>query len=270
MDTTIAKLLERGDSVSIVEGRLKIVPHSGRIVPSEWLKNHGMNLLEGIAKLDERDLFVYESYSTGRYSKNRYEGITLQFVNLTTAEEAYTIFNVELTRGRNTNKGNKGSPLPDGQFRLNKKSQFIQFWDQAKLSMPPRRSSFHDYMGNLRGILFMGSYTQNNRLDTKTLKPVNISSDEIKRKLMPYNSRTTAIQLPYNCHTKMPYKETPVTIENKGIERFSTTCEINYGISKQGGTVIRDIPSLPIKPEEQTTEEWLEDYEKAKCLTARL
>jgi len=63
----------------------------------------------------------------------------------------------------------------------------------------------------------------------------------------------------------MPDKESQQDYSQQRFQPIQTTGQSNYDISQQGSAGIRDcISSLhtSITPQEQTTEEWLADYER--------
>ena len=147
-------LLARGDTLAILGGKLVITSASGKPVPKEWLEANKEKLILEVLERIRLDAFVYDSYSTGRYGKQNFCGVCLQFGSLLSNINPYVIFNAELDRVKDTSKGKKGSPLPTGQFRVGKRSSFYKFWAGLGLKTPQRLSSFHDYMGNLNNIVF--------------------------------------------------------------------------------------------------------------------
>ena len=119
---------------------------------------------------------VFESYSTGLYGPTKsYAGITLQFLHIESNKNYYAIFNAEVTRKRrvktNTGRHDVGARLPKGHFRVGKRSGFYAFWLATDLKIPPRLSSFHDYMGNLRSITFSAEVKSGNKLRSQTIRP---------------------------------------------------------------------------------------------------
>jgi hypothetical protein len=267
-DNLLHQLLVRRDIVSIENGKLCLQSNSGNVVPCDWLSVKSDQLLrEAVTQLGQT-AFLYESYSTGNYGEHRASGLTLQFSNIASEDGSHVFFNVDLIRVRNSKKGKAGTLLPKGQFRVGKKSHFNKFWQKTGLKMPPRRSSFHDYMGKLKGLVFTGEYTKGERLNKATLQPLNIAHQQLLAAFnlsdMPYKPQTIPGQHPDNCHTTLPYKEIPESKTAQGLRPFSTTCECNYETSEQGDTGIRG-KVIPIrihkKPEDQTQEEWWVDYD---------
>ena len=115
------QLLARGDKVGIKGGKLVVAPASGKPVPSDWFDANEPEIVQQIAVQTGIAIFRYTEYSTGRYDKHLYSGITLQFDCVTTLTDAYAIFNCILTRARTTKHGAADEPLPNKHFRLSNK-----------------------------------------------------------------------------------------------------------------------------------------------------
>jgi len=265
---SVKDLLTRGDELEIVDGRLNIIAESGLPVPADWLKRHEDKLVYELVSQMAIDVLVYESYSTGRYGVERNSGVNLQFINLLTGDSRYAVFNADLDRVKATKKGPVGSPLPSGQFRVGKRSRFYRFWLNANQPLPPRLSSFHDYMGNLKGTLFTGIVGREERLDKQSIKLLNITYVEIVaaffKPSVPDSSHTLAIHSPDKYHTTMPYSESMERLMQRDLESIQTTCNCNYGTRSLASKVIRGRSMMPTTnkiPQDQTVEEWLEDYD---------
>jgi hypothetical protein len=265
----LTKLIEKGDIVSIKQGRLEIKPHSQKEVPSDWFSKNRLGITYTIAKLLNLNIYQYISYSTGRYGSKKSEGITLQLSNIVTGEEAHVIFNAELNRARASKHHQAGSPLPKGQFRVSKKFLFYKFWLATELSLPPRLSSFHDYMGNLKEIFFVPEIDYKGKISIKLIPLCDVTYEQVQSalvKVSPDNLQTNAMQHPYNNHTNTPYKGLTESFINQVVENKLSTGEVNYGLSHQGSAVISNpltIVSKVNKPQDQTNDEWLSDWDKA-------
>lgn len=258
---SLLRLLARGDEVAVEKGRLIISPASGLHAPAEWLALHERNLIAQAARLAEVSAFEYLSYSVGQYGPSRAGGVTLQFQCINTAQPLFAIFNADTKRARSTRHGKAGSPLPAEQFRVGRRSAFYRFWTSTGL--PIRRlSDFHDYMGNLGSLIFTGSPSKGERLDASTLHPLAISSGELTtlvRSAMTDNNPTDHRQTPDTNPTRFPDKELPNSLQSRHIQPISTTGLINCGktVIRQRGRAGRTII-----PEEQSIDEWLDDYER--------
>lgn len=263
--TLLQKLLGRGDKVFITNGSLVIEPKSGECAPQDWFEQHHDELVSQILDLLDVECFVFDSFTTGMYGNNRYSGVTLRFESFARGKIYYCIFNAE-TRYKNAPK--KGKPLPNKQFRVSKNSKLYKFLHRAGFAFPKRLSAIHDYMGNLRGILFTAITLDNEKLDKNSIKPLDVTYAEIK-KIMAWkanNSQTTSKHLADKSQTIAPNIDFTRSQSQQRIEPNKDTGKEKYDISNQDSA--RQVPSLTKpkskkKPEEQTIEEWLADYDAA-------
>ena len=271
MTITVRTLLDRGDLVAIKQGRLVISPESGKTIPDYWMKKHAASIIDEVINATGMAAFRYSSYSTGQYGKHKAGGVTLQFTEVLNHKPAYLIFNASIARAKTTKYGKKGSSLPEGQFRVGKRSAFVRFWESSGLQFPRGLSSFHDYMGKLEDIVFAGCYCDDEKLDKKTIRPLSLTHSQIKKvfsvDVLPGNSRTTSRQLPDNSRTRVPDKESEESHIAQGFQEDSTTGGINYGNKVKGNTGEGSnvIPlSTPINNtigvEDQTVDQWLDGY----------
>ena len=267
-NSLLKKLCNRGDEINIVNGHLFIQANSKKEVPKEWLIKNKVQLVSEIAELLSIDVYIYDSYSTGQYGKYKSQGVTLQFLNIRTGEAAYVVFNASLKRVRNSHKNKAGGLLPKGQFRVTKNRAFYKFWFSTGLKIPPRLSSFHSYMGNLKVLFFIPDPNVMGKITNKIIPRVNVKHDQLVEMLdrnLIDNSQTICIQPVDKEHTALAYKEVPQGHANKGVEGDINTGREKCGTSLNGNAVIsaplpRSIYKVP--PSEQTREEWLRDYDK--------
>ncbi|SEA16435.1 hypothetical protein [Microbulbifer marinus] len=214
----VVDLLERGYKVAVVRGRLLIDP----ALPIDEFEVNFESMAAEIVDKCGINGFLYQDYKTGRYGEHKAEGITLQFLSLRNGgSPAYMIFNANLSRARTSKYGAAGSPLPGKQFRITRNHLFYSFWIAAGQPLPPRLSSFHDYMGNLQGLIFTGKYSKEQRIQKDTLRPLSLTHDQILDRFgiqktyggrtlteqSPNNIQTGAIQPTGNPHTVETYKE---------------------------------------------------------------
>lgn len=250
----LRRLISRGDTVSIEHGRLKIEPKSG-ICPSEqWMAANADQLLFEILLALGLDAYRYESYKTGKYGEHKAGGVTIQFRSLILWQPAYVVFNASLDRLRGPEKGKS---LKGGQFRVGERSRFVRFWREAGLVFPNRLSKFHDYMGNLRGILFTGTL-RDERLDKRTMTPMSVRYESIKQVISPDNNRTHAGQRPDKFRTILPDNDSVQSQAGQGTEPVRATWQSNYGKKVVRDTGKRD---STCNPQEQSVEDWWRDYE---------
>jgi len=270
-DTLTSRLLGKGNYIAIEKGRIVIKPVSGKPIPEEWLNDNREKLIVGILQATKIDAYTYESHTTGNYGKPRASGITLQFINPFTGENPYAVFNAELKRDRNTKHGKKGDALPNGHFRVGKKSRFYSFWRTAELTMPKRLSSFHDYMGKLKALLFVADIDHKNRMKKSSIRLLSITYQQLQEAFnvepLAHNIQTLPGQSPDNCQTVMPDKNIQQPHINHSLRPIQTTGQTNYGLSKQGSADTRannnSINSTQLQ-HHRSNDEWLADYDGAE------
>ena len=193
-----------------------------------------------------------DCYSTGCYGEKKADGLTLQFIEGDTELDYYTIFNVDCSQLRGSNKGKR---RPDGQFSVRQKHSFYKFWHRTCGLPTPSKglTTFHDCMGKLKSFTFQAETDDGKRLLTNTLQIMH--SDKA-----PITSR----QLPDKVPIISPDKEVNKSEAQSDFEKILTTCETNYGISKQGKTILRvPIPTTDTLYKD-TNEEWLNEDEVRK------
>jgi hypothetical protein len=254
----LATLLSRGDKVSIINGRLAIEPKSGNAVPSDWLANHRQAIIIDCLRSVGASAFRYTGYSTGQYNGGKFAGITLQFENVLTGGSAFACFNAIVKRQRNSKHGRKGEPLPVGKFSIKPNAIFKQFWDNTGLATPPR---YYDRMGNLSELLFTVEFKEEEKLINGSIKPLNIPADQISPTTKPrlsHNQATTKERL------STTTKEIDTAYTTQAIQPNFSTGEKQYGnkVIREYGYKGNAIPPL-IEPIQQSTDEWLSDYDSA-------
>lgn len=240
----LIRLVQRGDRVAISDGRLIVSPNSGREVPVTWLRDFHDELIRSIAQLTGKDAYLYESYSTGSYGPKRCPGITLQFLEIVNYEEAYTIFNANLNRQRDSAHGKRGDPLPIGHFTVGRKSNFVRFWRSLGLIVPKSLTSFHDYMGYLKQIVFNLQVASDSRVQNSDITPMSISCEEILRAVSSTTdkSQTEPRYIADNILILSPDKNRSRSQHFCDIKGFSATGQSRYGIEQKGSTGSRGNP----------------------------
>lgn len=261
----LSELLVQSQRVEILDGSLVVTP------PIKELEAVEHDLLKEISSITGLDLFLYRNHSTGTYGRG-YEGLTLQFENLRQElQSPHAIFNVNLKRARTTKNGKKGTKLPKGRFRITKRTELYKFWKRCRLDEPPRLSAFCDYIGNLRRVILIGDYSKGERLDCKSLTPANISHDELLRSAgishTANNLRTTDKQQTNKPPTIMTNKESPQNLTLQRLEPKQSTGAKRYGykyIREHGnkGEQCQYVSKEKKRPQEQSTDEWLADWDQ--------
>lgn len=264
MGVDVRRLLTRAD-ISIELGRLVIRPFSGRPVPPDWQQKYSEALVRELLSELGAEAYQYSSYTTGNYDSGRLPGITLQFQSVSTHDDFYAIFNANLSRSRSIDAGKAGKALPKGHFRVSARSGFYRFWLSTGLTVPRRLAALHDYMGNLRGILFVADMKdgQPNRMNATSLRPLSVSFQHVRRTFEPDSARTIFGQLPDNARTRVPDKDLAQTLAAHGLQPISTTGQKGRDKAVISECVDTEVcpPSVQQKrPEDQSCEEWLADF----------
>jgi hypothetical protein len=254
----LATLLSRGDKVSIINGRLAIEPKSGNAVPSDWLANHRQAIIIDCLRSVGVSAFRYTGYSTGQFNGGKFAGITLQFEDVLTRGSAFACFNAIVKRQRNSKHGLKGELLPKGEFRVKSNAIFKKFWDSTGLAKPPR---YYDRMGNLSGLLFTAEFREKEKLINGSIKPLNISVDQINSTTKPrlsHNQATTKERL------SPTTKEINTAVTAQAIQPDFSKGENQYGkkVIREDGYKGNDNTPLPALIN-QSNDEWLSDYNSA-------
>ena len=196
----------------------------------------------------------FDDFSTGLFGRG-FPGLVIQLASQADGELYYCVFNVELRRKRNSRHGAAGSKLPGKQFRVSKRHAFYKFWLRTGLPLPVRLSSFHDYMGNLRKLIFEGETVPNrpNRLIASSLSSVNLvntKTPDTSSELFADSMHTTSKQASDFYQTSQPYKDCRPT---------HTAPDLEGNISTGLGMYEKKLTRAK-EPREQTNEEWLADY----------
>lgn len=205
----------------------------------------------------------YLSYSTGSYGQHKSGGVTLQFIQEPSGNPYYVIFNADLKRKRNSKNHKVGSLLPQGRFSVGMRSHFVAFWRSTGLSLPPRMSSFHDYMGKLKKCSYAADLTIGNRLDAGTLRAIKFV--DVKLENLSDTIHTNTIHFSDNCQTVISNNHSNSNQQQTGIGTDLTASIEAYDISKQEGTntsLINTLDNDPERAKKQTNEEWLAEYDR--------
>ncbi len=298
----IPELLARGCDISVNRGVLIVSHPTDPHYSDKWLKKYTDHIFCELSVLISMPIFQYTGYSTGdfgkkdangHYPKGRQSGVCLQFVEVTTGESYRAIFNANLRRARTTKSGKAGGCLPKGRFTVKKQSSFVKFWRNTELAFSCY-SEFHKRMGKLSKFFFISlTNEEKKKLVNKTICPLSLTTEDIHRYLgdnkavmLRQKSDNAEVRVsdsnlrqaeainscdkenaaaPNPIHLKA-YSEHEVNLERKEDTTYQIhTMRSHYELSNKGITCKESLPSsLKGKlPQEQTTEEWLADYDKA-------
>jgi hypothetical protein len=256
----LATLLERGDKVSIVNGIIIVEAKSGKLIPDDWLNNYRQAIITDCLRSVGVSAYSYTGYSTGRYNGGKFDGITLQFEDVLTGGSAFACFNAIVKRQRNSKHGPKGELLPLGEFRVKPNAFFKEFWSSTGLAKPPR---YYDRMGNLSDLLFTAEFKEKEKekLINGSIKPLNIPVDQLSLTTKPRLSDNQAMTKERLSPTT---KEVNTAFKVQDIQPDFSTGENQYGnkVIRGHGYKGNAIPPL-IQPIQQSTDEWLSDYDSA-------
>ena len=207
----------------------------------------------------------YIEFSTGRYgSGKKFQGVCLQFESEGNGTIYHAIFNAKLDRARSSEKGRARSALPGRQFRVTKKHAFYKFWLGVGLKLPPRLSSFHDYMGKLKPLVLTGEVSnEKNKLKNNSIRLMVVPSETVQTD----KPQTQAVQEADNWHTKLPYKESTQGQYLSTYGPDQATGPVDYERSLKGNADSSKSVRWPKTYEElqrQSVEDWLLDYEETE------
>lgn len=261
MSSLLKRLRDHGDKVDVRHGRLVITPGSDKPVPIAWLDSHRHLLFEEIAAACKLDILIYDGYTTGNF-ESRYPGAALQFTSLLNGQDYYSIFNVGLIRQRTSKHGAKGTPLPGKQFHCGKRSNLWKLWIALDLQHPRQASELHTKLSQLKQIAFLTDDHQGRRIQNDDLQALDLECQAI------FTPNSEPVSNPFTCRDDVvnkslkrdvkEFKQGPI---NTGFQGFQTTGLNNHGASQQGSAG-KGISSMPKDPQDQTSQEWLEDYNR--------
>ena len=268
----IARIIERGNIIEMIQGNLVIRTKSGQPVPEYWLNQNRENLISDIAVITGRNAFIYHGYSLGQYGAHKHDTLTLQFTNLNDMKDAFAAFNVSLKRQRaGRNNEPKGSPLPKGEFSPPKAGEFVRLWQRTGLkSYNPSRLC--RYMGNLKGFVYTAAYSTTSKakkkLANKSIDLLHVTYEELVA-AMPTGRLNLAQEMPNSCLSPMP-KEYSYSQVKQGLQEYSTTGAFDHGSRLQGSAVNHSIGNAKRDLDRNNSDSvnnWLDEYDSADGLS---
>ena len=274
------QLLNRGDHVALDRGKLIIQPASKAPVPLSWLEVHGDELALEIAARGGVKLYRFTGYTVGSYSEYKAPGVTLRFAELVTGEEVYAVFNVNRHRVRDTARGKAGSKLPGNQFRITKHMALYKFWLSTGLPEPSAKhlSEFHLMLSKrvLKTVLFT-MRASDGKADKATIQAATAPGAEQQANRGQTGDRTgegLGIEQGINRVRKQgkgnPAKPCTVGLvdDSKHVPQKVRLKLISKDVNKPALNTynttdtdhVRSVVSS-VAPEEQSVDEWLQEYE---------
>lgn len=278
--------------MQVAKGKLSVTHQSDNRYNEQWHSKHYRNILLEVAGAINEPSFMYEAYSTGNFDNGTKPGARLQFVDISTGEAPYAIFNVSLKRVRKSRQGQAGAALPKGRFIVSSRSMFYKFWLNTGLPFPRSLSEFYKCMGKLKPLLFTAQTNHLNKVINKTLLPIEIDHSQLfnlfggndairlrqvsdKVVVSSGDNNVRQAEAINTCDKQFSKKHTAQGLDddsfrvpvkasvNNAADRLST-CVPKYEIRLQEEAT-KDTSSFSHKkkPEEQTDNEWWKDYDEA-------
>lgn len=292
MSNLIRQLIQRGCKVQVAKGKLSVTHQSDNRYNEQWHSKHYRSILLEVAGAINEPSFMYDAYSTGNFDNGTKPGARLQFVDISTGEAPYAIFNVSLKRVRKSKQGNAGAALPKGRFIVSSRSMFYKFWLSTGLPLPRSLSEFYKCMGKLKPLLFTGQTNHLNKVINKTLVPIELGHSQLfnlfggkdEARLRQVRDREVVssgdnnarqAEVTNTCDKQFSEKHTtqglgddsfrvPEKVSVNNAADKSSACVPKYEIRLQEDANKDDHSfSLKKKPEEQTDDEWWNDYDEA-------
>ncbi|OUS69511.1 hypothetical protein B5G52_16570 [Pseudoalteromonas sp. A601] len=288
-------LINRGDVISIISGKLNIIPSSGKMVPEKWLQDNSNYLLEQISEVTQQPIYQFTQFKVGRYL-SRYDGLTMSFIDLKLREDYYTIFNVSLNRKK------KHGRLAGKLFNPPAQGLLLRFWSRSNLPKPRRPSELYKKINVMKSYFWQAELNKKNKLETQSLRLANITHQQILDAVSggvsaAHEGQGSGVMVSANSgglsgqneEASIGGCELPNNHIYQGVESSLTTCVNNHGhnklriptatefnnhdISKQDSAVLSNAipPSIEQykgghtrRPQDQTIEEWWAGYDTYK------
>ena len=243
-----------GHRVAIVTGRVEIRDMAGTLVTGCYSQAQIEQIVGAIAAELEYRLYIYQGFSAGKYKGGRYPGVALHYKDALSGNLAYIFFNAELAYSRSTSTRKRGTPLPGKRFAVGKNHALIQFWKRLALPLPGKLSELYKCMGKLGAVVVTAEY-KSGKLSKGTVSPANVHPQPYQAS--PSDSRSTmARQERDKPATEVCDKESPETLATADSQPDSSAgLENRVKQGNQGAALLSTV-----RPEDQSTEEWLADY----------
>jgi len=285
-------LLKKGDNLALYKGQLIITPLSGQPVPRDWLTANKTKIMCEIAHQSNQSIFSYSYYQTGIYNSRRSPGVMMKFNDLLTGEEAYAVFNATLKYQRATKSKKAGDSLPDRHFHIRDRAAFYNFWMKTGLDIPRRFSEWHKSMSKLQHVYFVAEKRSGDKLANNSIQPLSLSSAVIQQ-LFGDNTATSERQASDNTATRNGDKEWRQGLVTSNGDKDITADQISNGLTPDPKCVSNEVRVfesawdlsacasnrvlsnqvmtcnvVPLTsnskvPEEQSIDEWFQDYDSA-------
>lgn len=269
------QLMDSGCTLAIKGGELVVKKPNGDKPPEEWIKTHATDVIDQIIKVTS----CQNAYRCFGHSVTPYKSegtLTLMFADILTDTDTPLFFNVYLSRKRKTNNSDS-KKLPKGKFRVTERCQFKKFWKKTELK-DPGNSSYHDYMGKLKKLIYYaekanGTGKVKEKINPESVTLLDLSYEQIQtaylRTKTTDNSPEKPTLNPANDQVKFTDNQTTQSQHSSSLQVNQTTYPKNHDYTLKGNAIdgTRDHyhyqPSRHVPPQEQSNEQWLDDYSKA-------
>lgn len=282
MASLLHQLITRGDIIAIEHGQLKISPVSGCPVPSDWLKKHHDTLVMQILSTTKYRALKYTSRSVTPHKGMAI--LTLQLEVVPGGSSRCVHFNVINKRERSTSKHKAGTPLPKNHFRVGESHALAKFWKQLPINYPGG-AKLHDRIGVLKRFLFIGKTAKpdEEKLLQNTFRLLEITHEQIIAAIQSRpshhqtadNTRISDGKNTDKLRIRTTDKQTTPAQQPRGLQPDTATGKACHGNTVNSNVVIHPATPSPAslsysppfapsggkRPEDQTTDEWLADYE---------
>ena len=252
------ELLYRGQTVEIMEP--KPMPSQIRTMAKE------------LAIVTGQDIFQFIGYSTSQKLSQSTGALTLNFSNVKSREIVRLIFNVDVRRKRSGQQGKRGKQLPQGRFSPPPNGTFVKFWASLNLPEPRKNSEYKNKLGLLKKYFFSGDVEKCNyglRFAHKKLYLAQANRKLISMPVARLDNASEAIKARQGAANKYCQANGPKPLATKVTGNLECVDDIpRVKNSEERETYEETLNSIgnshysDIKkpPEDQTNEEWLDDY----------
>jgi|SRR5690554_1493072 len=275
MSKLLQYLLNRGDYIAIENGKLVINPASGHPVPPEWLADHQQNLILEIIRQSGKDAYKFTKHSTGAYGKHKADGVTLFFTNHLTGEQAYVVFNVHRDKVIGTGK------LGKNKFRVTEQMALYRLYLKVVQQVPLRRrlTEGHRLLRHFKELVI--TFNSVNGLVVKgtieTFNHIPNLEDTHKKhgKKVVETWQNTGKNVVKKSGNVFPDRPDTATVTDKSNyvsselrNKLISKDVISNSFTSLNSSLIDSNSSNEFhtkkRPEDQTVDEWLVDYDEAQ------
>ncbi|WP_218354718.1 hypothetical protein [Alteromonas lipotrueiana] len=297
MNSPLKTILDRGHTVEVENGKLSVTGDTSRYT-SDWYRRYSKAIIKHWSKLTDLPIYSFIGFTVGNYEYQKAgrsihcPGCRLQLFNVVTGEEVAAIFNVVLKYSKSTKCNSSGAQYKGKRFRVTRNHALYRLWLHLGLPEPRRPSELYKGLGKLNGLFVTAKLKSPGKLDNSSITSLHASSHEILRlaggrevadKWQGSGKQVASVGGNTEWQgqvAKAGGKHSAVASVTQGV-RPNLKCVSNHAsvdvstddqstsLSKYelSNQVMKDKepPSNSVKkaPQEQTNDEWLQDYDNA-------